>query len=345
MTISLFPVKYKDKYGYIDKSGEIVISPEYDGAHEFSEGLAIVKCKDRYAAIDVRGNRVIGPVPYRLGNFSEGLAKFVVEANPWKYGFIDTKGNIIIPAQEGCEYGDDYYTFSEGLALVTVGKNNKESSFSYIDKYGRRASKNSFKYGLKFSEGLAAVFDWDKWRYGYISREGHYSIQPLFTDALSFSCGLAVVGDRVKDSIYPKCYYINKMGHKAFNFSGDKNSLGQFSEGLAVIRNGLTYSVINTKGEIVKSFKDESFCLACDRCNSTIIGKFSDGLIRIDLLNDDGWTSGVCYMDQDLNVVSNLRRITYAEDFKNGLARIDFKYYIDKAGKFVWGPKEEGVDN
>jgi hypothetical protein len=48
-TGSLFPVtKDGTQYGYIDKTGQLVISPQYDNANDFSEGLAAVKTGDKY---------------------------------------------------------------------------------------------------------------------------------------------------------------------------------------------------------------------------------------------------------------------------------------------------------
>ena len=58
-----------------------------------------------------------------LNSFSEGLAP--VKKNG-KWGFINTKGDLVIP----CEY-DFAYSFSNGVALVEL--NNK---YGYIDKYG-----------------------------------------------------------------------------------------------------------------------------------------------------------------------------------------------------------------
>ena len=49
------------KYGYIDKSEEIVIEPQYEDAYSFSEGLACVKIEDKWGYIDKAGKFVINP--------------------------------------------------------------------------------------------------------------------------------------------------------------------------------------------------------------------------------------------------------------------------------------------
>ena len=38
-----FPVKQDGKYGYINASGGLVVSPKYLSADDFSEGLAMVR--------------------------------------------------------------------------------------------------------------------------------------------------------------------------------------------------------------------------------------------------------------------------------------------------------------
>src|SRR5581483_5631646 len=50
-----------DKYGYINRAGEVVVKPSFDRADEFSEGLAYVAVGDRYGYIDEAGKLVIKP--------------------------------------------------------------------------------------------------------------------------------------------------------------------------------------------------------------------------------------------------------------------------------------------
>jgi len=40
-------VSIGDKCGYIDKDGKYIINPQFDGARNFSDGLAIVETGDK----------------------------------------------------------------------------------------------------------------------------------------------------------------------------------------------------------------------------------------------------------------------------------------------------------
>ena len=112
-------VKKDGKYGYIDKKGNIIIPCIYEWAHQFSEGYAFVsknKDSENWLCIDKNGKEVFSCNYNCISScFHEGFA--CVEKDG-KCGYIDTKGNEVIP----CIY-DSYNDFSEGL--VVVGKHVK----------------------------------------------------------------------------------------------------------------------------------------------------------------------------------------------------------------------------
>jgi hypothetical protein len=57
----LWPVEKDNKWGYIDKTGRLIIPFKFDGAGNFSEGLAAVSIKDKTGYIDKTGKFVISP--------------------------------------------------------------------------------------------------------------------------------------------------------------------------------------------------------------------------------------------------------------------------------------------
>lgn len=62
------------KYGYIDKTGKIVINPQFDYAYDFSEGMAVIRQNGKYGYIDKSGKIVIPPQFDEASNFSYGIA-------------------------------------------------------------------------------------------------------------------------------------------------------------------------------------------------------------------------------------------------------------------------------
>jgi hypothetical protein len=116
-------IEVKDKFGFIDNSGKIVINPQFDGAPEFSEELA---------AIFIR---------------KESDSKDAL------WGYIDKTGKMVINTQfKGANL------FSEGKALVSDGK-----KYGYIDKKGLYVINPQFDDAADFSEGLAAIKQGDVW--------------------------------------------------------------------------------------------------------------------------------------------------------------------------------------
>jgi len=64
--------------GYIDKSGNYVIQPNFSRAHSFSDGLAAVAIGNKWGLIDKSGKFVVQPKYDLVYPFSEGLAAVVV---------------------------------------------------------------------------------------------------------------------------------------------------------------------------------------------------------------------------------------------------------------------------
>jgi hypothetical protein len=129
------PLKGKPKrterfYGFIDKSGKMVIPPVYQGADlKFSEDLCAVH-NDRFGYIDLKGELVI-PYQFYLGDhFSEGLA-CVQFTEDGKYGFINKEGSVSVPL-----IFDSADAYKNGLAAVYLERTFGETLFGYINKNG-----------------------------------------------------------------------------------------------------------------------------------------------------------------------------------------------------------------
>jgi hypothetical protein len=131
--LELYPISRNGKYGYIDKTGKVVIPCKWEYADSFSEGLASVQNDNgKRGFIDKTGTVVIPCKWEDAEYFSEGLAR--VKDDNGKWGFIDKTGKVVIP----CKWKDVNF-FSEGLARV---KDDNGTEF-YIDKAENLVSPKS----------------------------------------------------------------------------------------------------------------------------------------------------------------------------------------------------------
>lgn len=260
---NLYPVCVDGKWGYINKTGSMVIQPQFQNAYRFSGGLACVIVAGKYGFIDTSGRFVSQPQFDDAYGFSEGLAPvskygiwlcidasgkmaFETEADYcWsfndglaviqragKYGYIDRNGTVVIALQF-----DAAYSFSEGVALVKKG-----GKFSYIDKTGKTAIEPKVDNCGNFSGGLALA--WVDRKAGFIDRNGNFVIKPAYDDAYSFSEGLAVV------KIGAQWGYIDTTGKMVISpLSVDM--VCPFKEGLAPVRVGGKWGYFDKEGKIV----------------------------------------------------------------------------------------------
>ena len=86
-------VRMDEKWGFINKEGEMVIEPQFERASDFREGLARVRKGMRWGYINTKGEFVVPPKYYRADDFEHGLARVRTRS---RYGFIDHQGNWVI---------------------------------------------------------------------------------------------------------------------------------------------------------------------------------------------------------------------------------------------------------
>jgi hypothetical protein len=108
----LMPVCQDEKWGYIDKNGNIQLAISYRDAAPFYEGYAwILRTENSdYELIDTKGNTVLtlGENEEPITVFHNGLSQIAsYSSKGTTYKYIDTKGNLIYSWTIN-DYYDDY---------------------------------------------------------------------------------------------------------------------------------------------------------------------------------------------------------------------------------------------
>lgn len=130
----LAATKFNGKFGFIDKSNKVVIAHQYDLAYiPFSEGLTTVG-KDKSALlINKKGEVVKNLGEVSVGKFLNGRAVIgKYSSDGWRYGYIDPKGDIVIPMNY-----TKAYNFTDIGIGVAQKKINNQYLYGFIDKNGK----------------------------------------------------------------------------------------------------------------------------------------------------------------------------------------------------------------
>ena len=122
--LAAFAVNSFSKCGFIDRSFNVVIEPQFDGQTSFHNGLAVVCQGKKSGYIDKFGKIIIQCQFDNAAPFYEGLAAVEIDK---KIGYIDSKGKMVIPPRF-----HSARNFSEGMAAV-----EENGEWGFIDKSGK----------------------------------------------------------------------------------------------------------------------------------------------------------------------------------------------------------------
>ena len=246
-----------NRVGYIDKDGQLIIPFEFDAIvageggeslefNDFSESLAAVSKNDKYGFIDTKGKVVIEPKYEWASSFSDGLAIVSVEG---LYGAIDKQGKTVIPF----EY-QALADFHDGFATAARPPKNPED---YESKYGLINKQNEIVIPFMYesmgnlSESLIAVKKDGKWGYVDTTNKSIIPINLAYETVNDFSDGLAAVFSYEENSDNLKYGYIDKTGKLVIPMQftkvywDDTEGLIDFNNGIAVVndKEGRTFCI------------------------------------------------------------------------------------------------------
>lgn len=216
-----------DYYGYIDTLGKSFGRPTFDWAVSFNDNKAPVKSKGEWRILSNDLSGVIEDLPYdNIEEFHDGLARVQKDG---QYGFINTKGELVIPTQFA--EGEVGTYFSEELCPVKI-----DGKWGYMDLNGEIVIPCKYTYARAFSCKRAVVSEEEpsEWSgtvsegFGAIDREGNYVVEPKFSFLMSFSEGYAVV------AVDGKYGFINMEGEEVIPMEFEEAK--SFSDGLAAVK-------------------------------------------------------------------------------------------------------------
>lgn len=345
-TKKLFKIFENDKLGFIDRQGNVVISPKYKNGDDFSENLARVRLNGTYGFIDTNGNFVIPPQYDFAADFVHGIARVYVNGNPV---FIDKNNRQILPPVYKS------ITFiSERKAIVQALSGKK----GIIDLSTRQlVADTAFLRIGTFEDGVAVVEQPSKKkndrnsRWGVIDTTGAMIVPfDRYRYIKDFANGYAKIKRKGKtDNDASECGFIDTKGNFIFQCPDENGNYVRedFHNGLARIAlykhwlpggKGIYDSdnsyegYINTKGAIV-----------LNDTNNRYVYDFSNGRAFI----ADNYRN-YRVIDTKFNIVGKDTFEGVAGDcFRNGYAIVEKKRQwgiIDTNGKFVVAPQFEQIE-
>lgn len=108
-------VRIGDKWGVLTADGEQLAEVKFDSVGVFHDGLAVVKAAERYGYID-RSGAIVIPIQWMAAyDFSEGLAALRVDKKHFQ--FINTVGTVVIKSKKYDSVG----RFRNGICRVVKG--------------------------------------------------------------------------------------------------------------------------------------------------------------------------------------------------------------------------------
>lgn len=253
--------------GYYDRAtNDEVITPVYERAMQFSEGLAAVRINGEFGYIDRSGSLVIHPQFDMAGPFYQGLAEVLIDGST---GVIDHSGNIVVDPQFSRAI-----PFTKDTLLVSKGPfrqsrlpgheryDNLKSGVSYFGpeafglfhvRYGW-IKHPVFKLNIFEAEGRGLIWATEgtgpRKPWGLLRADGTWQVQPIFVHVQRLMEDRAVV--RTSTS---------RQGRPALSGAVDRDGqlvvpvkfdwLGYWSDGFGLARKDGKEGLVHKDGRLV----------------------------------------------------------------------------------------------
>ncbi len=173
-----------NKYGILKDDFSVLASFEYDYIYPFNGEKSSIAYKDgKYAIISSSGSLLTEMKYTHMEEFKNGLSLSYDRG----YGYVDHDGKEIIQ----CIHDD----VKQGTALSVFLK--KDGKWALFAHNGDNLTDFCYLSAGKFSNGLSAVSVMTEQgeRYGYVNDSGDVVIPLIYTSALEFKYGKAIVSN------------------------------------------------------------------------------------------------------------------------------------------------------
>jgi hypothetical protein len=286
------------------KAYEIINTGEYDTVMPFDNGLARVGMDRgsgiKWGLIDDTGAVIVTPAYDAIGYFQEGLCPVM---SGGRYGFIDESGTLVIPVMYEDIYNpatDTFYVFAVRDPENTKrGFYNGFASVMYNGQWGYINKDNEplgegfvYNYAPNFNEGLAVPRKlWNGLNYsGLLQTNGRYIFEPFDTNAQGYRLrtirsiyeGLAG-GNWLNANNTTSRGIVNSGGQVVYRFPDGLYDLVQdFREGLAIVEKSDKLGFIDRQGNLVVPIQFDTATVFINGLSKVSVGG------KYGLINRDG---------------------------------------------------------
>ena len=379
------------KWGFINSDGIFIIQPQYDDVRDYNdEGFAIVSAKNKYGLINTSGDFIVklryNSIESLKGNLfvvvdndgsslmnSEGViltkkhydfisdfySKRAVcsytKDNISIYGYLDTKGNEVIPCK---------YTYATEFHKKKAVVKKAEYKYELIDTEGAVINNFDFYYLGKYSQGLMAFQENDKSKYGYIDENKKIKINPQYIGAQPFENSHAVVGvsnsfnkyglidTKGRFTIKPEFSEISYLGKDRYSVGTPKSANELYLGSKYQLYNSEGIKLVNKHFDKIYEYKG-ILASVCDMDKTYFINTDGKKINSLPLVVGCGQMqvkSGIVEVENDMKTYyTNYKGdIIYKQNIMfdlNEKYSITEKKYKPNENYLVYYPKVKGISN
>ena len=314
----------RERWGYLNTSGDVVIPPQYDWGTPFSSGMAAVCKGDRWGFIDLEGNIRVPLIYEGVRPYSGNLGGVIKNG---KLGFVDKQGKMVVDFVFDIPSDDFFIVFHSFQNLQRLQPVRVGSLLGLIDEKGKWIAKPEYEqfYGAYGTHDETLIGAQKEGKVGFLNGSGDVVIdfqfdgtplakkdidslaqqmQSYFFSLYRFSEGLAVV-------LLP-----SKQGeaHQDFNFGViDEKGTLLFKMGAypcSLYKEGILLGFKKEKNELGFIDRKGNWFSFPSKVGSNVISGWSpiqDGIIGVRVKDESNVNNSYMYGDKTgyLKVIKN----------------------------------------